>query len=85
MVLIVFAEKNNILSPIYELNDEGYIILVCFAMNSVILFDVRNLKIVSAYKTKEKIIGSFFKTESKELTLYVDLPPSTITLKINLP
>ncbi len=79
------SEKNDITSEIFEYDSLGLILLVCKKMNSVILFDIGEMKILSAYKANEKIIGVSMNESMDSLTLHLDSLTRTVMLKINLP
>ena len=79
------SEKNDITSELFEYDSEGLLLLVCKKINSVILFDVREMRILEAYKVNEKIIGFSMNDAMDTLNLYLDSPMNNIALKINLP
>ncbi len=79
------SEKNDITSELFEYGSQEYLLLVCKKMNSVILFDIREMKIAAAYKTTEKIIGASMNEAMDALTLFLCSAVRTITLKIRLP
>ncbi len=79
------SEKNDITSSLYEYEAEGFLLLVCRKMNSVILFDMHQMSVVAAYKPNEQIIGSVLEQGGKYLILFLNASGREIKMKVNLP
>ena len=77
------TEKNDISSSLYEFKRSNHLLLVSKRLNSVILFNIDEMKVVSAYKSDKKILASVFDEENKTLTIYTG-NSTTEKLKINI-
>ena len=75
--------KNDLASKIIETPDGRYSILISYLLNSVIIFDMIESKIVSAYKHKKSIIGYKLIDESNSIELYSASAPNSVILSFN--
>lgn len=75
-------EKNDLFSSLLKYND-NYYVLISRMMNSVLVFDIPNLKIISAYKHSFDIIGWRLEGSSK-LILFSNKEPYETTIDINI-
>ena len=73
--------KNDLFSKLYEF-DGGYLVLVARALNSLVAFDVKEMKVLSAYKINGNIIGSI--RDGNDITLTLDRSPYQMRFTVSL-
>lgn len=76
-------EKNDLFSGIIELK-ERYLILVSRMLNSIIVFDIEQMKVLSAYKVDGNIIGYRASKEENKIYVTIDREPYQMKILINL-
>ena len=76
-------EKNDLFSGIIELK-ERYLILVSRMLNSIIVFDIEQMKVLSAYKVDGNIIGYRASKEENNIYVTIDREPYQMKILINL-
>ena len=79
-------EKNDISSIVLEVNDGKQLILISRMLNSVIVFDVNNMQVISAYKHHGNIIGWRIidnNDEQIQLGLFSNVDPFFLTLTLH--
>lgn len=77
-------EKNDLFSSVEEIiTSDKYFILICRRLNSVIVFDDKNKKIIAAYKHNGNIIG-YRRMDDRTLELISDRYPYNTLLVLNL-
>lgn len=77
-------EKNDLTYSLFEYDAQKKLLLVCKKTNSVIIFDVDKMEIISAYKPAKRIIGASMNQALDHLTLFLDSASNTVFLKVNL-
>jgi hypothetical protein len=77
-------EKNDLFNICYESEDARYVILVSRMLNSIIVFDTKNLIILDAYKHSCDIIGCRL-LDNNTIELVSNSSPYHCQFKVNLP
>jgi len=76
-------EKNDLFSNLYEIGD-SYLVLVSRLLNSVIVFDLKEMNVCSAHKFDGNIIGCAFDESAKTLDITLDKRPYQVNLLLNI-
>ncbi|MBQ3005271.1 MAG: hypothetical protein IJD88_05010, partial [Clostridia bacterium] len=82
-IRIYLREKNDLFSGLHEIN-ERYFILISRMLNSAILFDIKKMKVVSAYKVNGNIIGYSVDIQSLNIDIFIDREPYQQSLSIKI-
>lgn len=72
-------EKNDAASLLMDLDDDK-LLLISRRLSSVILFDLRSLTVVNAYRHHAAIIGHTVSADKNAIVLYANRPPFRTTL-----
>ena len=75
-------EKNDIMSSVYEFGDR-YMVLLSRMLNSLVVFDLSEMKIISAHKFKGNIIGDRLADENT-VEVIVDRMPYFRKIKLDV-
>lgn len=75
-------EKNDLFSNLFYIK-KRYLVLASRMLDSLILFDVKELKIIMAYKYHGHIVNSRLITESK-IEIICDKQPYNVVVKLNI-
>ena len=82
-IRMYLRQKNDLYSTLYEIENR-YLILVTRLLNSIIVFDLNNMSVLSAYKLDGNIIGCICKDNGKTLELTLDKSPYHAQIQLNL-
>lgn len=76
-------EKNDIMSTVIKIT-QRYCILITRLTNSVIVFDCKLMKVISAYKHNSQIIGSEYLAKERMIILYSNNSPYQFIIKVGV-
>ena len=80
----ILREKNDFSGNNLILLNDRFLLLVSYTLNSVIIFDLIENKVLTAYRHHSKILGYEYELHNGSITLYSNVEPYKTELVLNL-